>query len=212
MRTWFRIILWVAGALGVVGALLYLLFFDVWTVPTDDPMLSASIEPTLSAGDVVIVTRHGSVDRGNLLRCADPQAPGRFVIARAIGRFGDHIEIHEEVVSIDSRRTPSPRACDPPSMTMHDPRTDQDVTLGCSVEDYGEREFECLRSGDHPEPVTKPAVVEAGKWYLVSDNRHVHLDSRDYGTIEPQSCQHVVFRVVGAGGFGDSRTRLNVIW
>src|SRR5215472_15511889 len=111
MRTWLRILAWVGGIVGVILLVLYIFVFDVWTVPSDDPMLSASIEPTLSAGDVVVVSRHTEVARGNLLRCADPQAPGRWIIARAIGRFGDKVGIADEVVSIDDHRTPSPRAC-----------------------------------------------------------------------------------------------------
>jgi signal peptidase I len=210
MRVWLKIIVWLAVAIGGVLLMLYP-FFATWTVPTDDPLLAASIEPTLSAGDVVVVVRSSSVARGNLLRCADPEAAGRFVVARAIGRFGDHVELHDEVLSLDGRRTPSPRACDPAAVTIHDPRDGQDVDLNCSVEDYGDRSFSALRATQQPEPPTK-VTVEAGRWFLVSDNRHVHLDSREYGQVDPRTCQHIVFRLVSAAGFADSRRRLNVIW
>jgi signal peptidase I len=211
MRTWFRIIGWVAAVVGAVLLVLYLGFFDVWTVPIDDPMLSASIEPTLSAGDVVALTRRTEVSRGNLLRCADPQAPGRYVIARAIARFGDQLELAGEVVSIDGKRTPSARACDPPTMVIHDPQSSEDMTLSCSVEEYGEMTYHALRSPDHAEAPTK-ATIEVGKWFVVSDDRHVHVDSRDFGQIDPSTCQHIVFRIVGAAGFGDSKKRLSIIW
>jgi signal peptidase I len=211
MRTWLKIVMWVVGVLGAVALVLYLGFFDVWTVPTDDPMLAASIEPTLTAGDVVVVTRRTEVARGNLLRCADPQAPGRFVIARAIARFGDEIEIEGESVSIDKRRTPSPRACDDPSEVIHDPQSGDDVTLACSIEEYGEMTYNALRSSDHPEAPTV-VKVQPDHWYLVSDDRHVHLDSRDYGQIDPRTCQHIVFRLQSAKGFWDSKRRLNIIW
>lgn len=211
MRTWLKIVAWIAGVAGVIALVLYYGFFDVWTVPTDDPLLAASIEPTLSAGDVVLVTRRTEVSRGNLLRCADPQAPGRFVIARAIARFGDEIEIGGESVAIDNRRTPSPRACDVPSEVIHDPQSGDDVTLGCSVEEYGEMTYNALRSPDHPEAPTV-AKVEPDRWFLVSDDRHVHLDSRDFGQIDPRTCQHIVFRLVSAKGFWDAKKRLNIIW
>lgn len=211
MRTWLKIVAWIVGVLGVVALVLYLGFFDVWTVPTDDPMLAASIEPTLGAGDVVVVTRRTEVTRGNLLRCADPQAPGRYVIARAIARFGDEIEINDESVGIDRKRNPSPRACDVPTQTVRDPQSGDDVTLACSVEEYGEMTYEALRSMDHPEAPTV-VKVQPDRWFLVSDDRHVHVDSRDYGQIEPRTCQHIVFRVVSAKGFWDSKRRLNVIW
>jgi signal peptidase I len=211
MRTWLKVSAWIGGIVGVVLLVLYIFLFDVWTVPGDDPLLSASIEPTLSAGDLVVVSRHTTVSRGNLLRCADPQAAGRYIIARAIGRFGDKVVISDEVVSIDAQRNPSPRACDPPFVTLHDPNSNDDVDLACSVEEYGEIAYSALRTRDHPEPPTK-AEVEAGKWYLVSDDRHIHLDSRDFGQIDPNTCQHIVFRLEGAAGFGDSKKRLNIIW
>jgi len=210
MRAWLKVILWFAVAIGV--ALLVLRqFFAAWTVPMDDALLSASIEPTLSAGDLVIVVRNGSVSRGNLVRCSDPDAPGRFVVGRAMGKSGDHVEMNEEVVTLDGHRTPSPRACDPPSLTIHDPRNGEDIDLYCSIEDYGDRSFSALRAAQRPEAPTK-ATVEQGLWFLVSDNRHVHLDSRDYGQVNAQACQHIVFRVVSAAGFGDSNHRLSIIW
>jgi signal peptidase I len=211
MRTWLRIVAWVAGVIGVVLLILYLFAFDVWTVPKDDPLFSVSIEPTLSPGDVVLVTRHTTVSRGNLLKCSDPQAPGRFVVARAMARFGDHIELRDEVVAIDGRRTPSPHACDPPFVTLFDPQINEDIPLTCSIEEYGEMSYSALRAADHPEPPTH-ALVEPSHWFLVSDNRHVHLDSRDFGQIDPATCQHIVFRLIGAAGFGDSKRRLSIIW
>lgn len=211
MGTWLKVVAWVVAVVGVPILALYLFFFDVWRLPTDDPLLAASVQPTLSAGDLVVVTRHTSVDRGNLLRCTDPEASGRFVVARAIGRFGDRVEISREVVSLDARRTPSPRACDVPAMIVHDPRTDDDVTLSCSIEEYGDRSFSVLQAREGPERPTK-AAVEPARWFLVSDDRHVHLDSRDYGQIDPATCQHVVFRIVGSAGFGDSGRRLTIIW
>lgn len=211
MGTWLKIIAWVVAIVGTPALVMYLLFFDVWTVPTDDPLLAVSIQPTLSAGDIVVVTRHSSAGRGNLLRCADPESAGRFVIARAIGRTGDRLAINAETVSLDEHRTPSPRACEVPRMTVRDPRSEDDVALACSIEDYGDRSFAVLRSLEHPEPATL-AKVDADRWFLLSDNRHVHLDSRDYGQIDPTTCQHIVFRLVGSAGFSDSERRLTIIW
>ena len=68
-----------------------------------------------------------------------------------------------------------------------------------------------LRSSDHPEPPTKTAV-ESGKWFLVSDDRHIHVDSRDFGQVDTTTCQHIVFRLQSGQGFGDSKKRLSIIW
>jgi signal peptidase I len=128
-----------------------------------------------------------------------------------MGQFGDHLEISDEIVSIDGQHTPSPRRCEPPTMAIHDPQTNDDVQLACSVEEFGEMSYSSLHATDHHEPPSS-ATVEAGRWFLVSDDRHVHLDSRDYGQIDPTTCQHVVFRLVGAAGFGDREKRLSIIW
>ena len=211
MRTWLKLVAWVVGILGAISLVLYIFVFDVWTIPADDPMESASIEPTLSAGDVVLLSRHTTVTRGNLLRCPDPQAPGRFVIARAVGTRGERVDIANEFVSLDGKRTPSPRACDTPTVVIHDPQTNQDVSLSCAVEDFGERDFWALHANDHPEPPSK-AQVEPGRWFLVSDDRHVHVDSRDFGQIDVSACLHVVFRVESRAGIGDEAKRLSLIW
>ena len=89
MALWLRIMTWVTSIVGLVLLVLYVGFFDVWTVPADDPLLTAAIAPTLGPGDVVVVTRRTTVDRGNLLRCSDPQAAGRYVIARAMAKDPD---------------------------------------------------------------------------------------------------------------------------
>ncbi len=211
MWTWLRIVAWATGITGAVLLVLYCFVFDVWRVPVDDPLLAASVEPTLNAGDVILVTRHSSVGRGNLLRCADPQAPGRFVVARAVATSGETLEVQNEVMTLDAHRTPSPRACDAPTHTVYDPQTGTEAELYCAIEDFGQASFSVLRSREHPVPPTK-VNVEPGRWYLLSDDRHVHLDSRDYGAIDPATCEHIVFRLVGAAGVRDRDARMSVIW
>jgi signal peptidase I len=211
MGLWLRIVTWAAAISGAVLLILYVGFYDVWTVPSDDPLLAAAIQPTLRPGDVVVLTRRTTVDRGNLLRCADPQAPGRFVVARAMAKWGDHLDLNDEVVTIDARTVPRPRACEQAIVTVRNPATDEDILLQCATEEYGEGSYSALRSRDHPEPAAK-VTIELGKWFLVSDDRHVHLDSRDFGQMPSTACQHIVFRIIGGGGFWDSSARFSIIW
>jgi len=211
MKTWLRLLAWVGGVLGVVAAVLYFAVFDVWTIPSDDPMEAASIEPNVSSGDVVLLSKHTTVARGSLLRCADPQAPGRWVVARAVAMGNERIDLKDEAVMLDGHRQPSPRACDQARYVLLDPQSNEDVEMRCSIEEFGEREFGVLAAMQHPEPPTV-ATVEAGRWYLVSDDRHIHVDSRDFGTVDPATCEHIVFRLQSAKGFGDSKTRLTIIW
>ena len=211
MRVLLQLLTWGMGLLGVVLLGLYLFALDVWRVPEDDPLLSASIQPTLAAGDLLVVTRRTGIGRGDLLRCADPQAPGRFVVARAIGEGGEMVALERELVSVDGHRAPSPRGCDVAKVTVFDPNRNDDIELDCSIEEFGDTTYAALRARDLAAPPTK-TTVESGKWFLVSDDRHVHLDSRDFGQIDPATCQHIVFRIEGRRGLGDSRTRLSVIW
>lgn len=211
MFAWFKAMGWAAAFTGIALLLLYEFVFDVWRVPSDDPLLSASIQPTLSPGDLVVVTRRTTITRGHLLRCPDPQAAGRFVIARAIGAPGERVAIDRDVVSIDGHHLPSPRACEEPRRTVLDPSTNEEIELSCAVEDTGEITFGALQLPGQPRPPTT-STVDTGKWFLVSDDRHVHLDSRDYGQLDPAGCQHIVLRILGEKGVFDSRTRLSVIW
>lgn len=204
----FKYLAWVVGILGVIGLVLYLAVFDVWTVPADDPWLAASIEPTLSPGDVVIVSRHGTPDRAHLVMCPDPAGRGT-LIARLIGMEGETVTFSDEVVSVDGTRTPSPRACK--SRTLKHPETGEDVEHRCGVEQYGGTDFDALRAEARPEPPIS-AKVDPAKAYLVSDNRHLHWDSRNYGQIDPTTCRHIVYRLWGASGYGDSSKRFTVIW
>jgi signal peptidase I len=210
VRGFLKFLAWTVAVLGAVFLVLYLTLFDFWTVPSDDPRMSASIQPMLAAGDVLVVMRHGSPDRGDLLRCSDPQAPGRFVIAREEGRGGEKIDLVEEAPSIDGTRTPSPAACDPPEMTMKDPDTGEEVELLCSMEELGSVSYKALRAKARREAPTS-FRVEKGRIYVVSDNRHIHVDSRDYGTVDPDTCKHLVFRLWSKDGFGDREHRFNFL-
>jgi signal peptidase I len=211
MLAWVKFAMWSAGLIGLALYAIHSFVLEAWRVPTDDPMLAASVEPTLSAGDWVLVWRGDSFARGNLLRCPDPQAPGRYVVARAMGAPGDHLEIRGEIVTLDGRRPPNPRACDQPSYTMLDPGRQENVELGCTVEEYGDMDFSALRAADHLDPPTV-SLVPPDKWFMVSDNRHIHVDSRDYGELDAAVCRHIVFRLVGAGGLFDRKKRLTVVW
>lgn len=206
-----KALLWIAGILGAICGVLYLTIVDVWTVPLTDAAMAVSIEPALSAGDVVLIARRGAPDRGYLMRCPDPRPenPGGFVIARVQGKGGERVTIDSEVVSIDGKRTPSAFACDP--TTIKDPQTDEEIEMTCSWEETGEVKFAALRAKVRALP-TFATTVEAGKIFLVSDNRHMHVDSRDFGAIDPAGCQHILYRLWGKDGLSDAKRRFSFIW
>jgi signal peptidase I len=211
MREVFNFLVWVTFIGAVIGAGLYAFVIEVWTVPSDDPLFASSIEPTIHAGDVLVVMKQPSIERGNLVRCPDPQSAGRFVVGRAVARGGEELQIVEGSITVDHSHTSSPRGCDAPLHNVFDPATNQTVALRCAVQEYAGRDFEALMpTGQHDPSVS--VTVEAGKWFLVSDDRHIHLDSRDFGAVEPGRCQRLALRLYGAGGLGDGESRFTFIW
>jgi signal peptidase I len=179
VRGFLRFMLWAIGGITLVGFVLYLTVFDAWTVPGDDPTFVASIAPNLGAGDNLLLLRSAEIKPGHLVRCSDPDAPARFVVGRVVGQGGDKLAITELVV-VNGKRNPSPHACAEPTLVMRHPVTGEDVKLTCNVEDTNGNEHDALKDLEHPLGEMR-TVVESGKIYLVSDNRHIHLDSRDFG-------------------------------
>ena len=54
--------------------------------------------------------------------------------------------------------------------------------------------------------------VAMGTLFLISDNRYLPFDSRDFGPVPKASCQEtVVFRLVSRLGFSDVGSRLSWI-
>src|SRR5580658_5954916 len=146
-----RFVVWLVLIVGAMGAFLYFAFFDVWRVPADDPQFSVSVEPTLTAGDVVLTARHGNPGTGNLVRCADPDEPRRWVVGRWMAGAGDKVEFVGEAVSVDGQRTSSPRGCGKPAVTMTNPATGNQEPLLCRQVESAGTTSETLVSTQHAE-------------------------------------------------------------
>lgn len=206
--SWGRNLVWLFAILGAIGLLLYLFVFDTWVVPSDDPALTASIQPTLSADDRIL-TRRGSQPRhGELARCLSPDGSGKYVVGRVFGLERDDVEVDNERVTTNRKSLAVRHACT--AVTIIHPVSGQELPLSCSVEDNGAFTYQVLVHPEYREG-KRTAKVEAGKAYLVSDNRHIHLDSRDFGMVEASTCEHVVFRLWGQT-FADASHRFNILW
>ncbi len=95
-------------------------------------------------------------------------------------------------------------------MSVMHPLSQREVSLTCSVEDNGRSTYSVLTHPERREGQTI-AKVEPGKVFLVSDNRHIHQDSRDFGQVDAATCEHVVFRLWGER-FTDRSRRLSILW
>lgn len=211
-RKFLRVLIWVALICGVLAGIV-LVFFEPWTVPGDDAQFAVSIEPTLSPGDLVLATRSSSASDGALVRCTDPDAPGRWVVGRVVGRAGDTVEFSKGVMLVNGKIPTAPSACDPAVVRLKNPGTQEDEDFNCSLEEFAGSTHSALRAGGAATVIKDSSTqVEAGKVYLVSDNRILHLDSRDFGAVAPGTCQHIALRLWGATGWGDAKKRLTVLW
>lgn len=209
-RKGLRLLVWTAIVCAVFCGLVYLVL-EPWAVPGDNPQFVVSVEPTLSAGDVVLVTRSTGASDGALVRCADPDAAGRYVVGRVVAHGGDVVEFTGGTLLVNGKVASASGACDPPTMQLKNPSPPyEDVELSCALEDLGGGFHGMLRDKS-PGPDSK-VTVDPGKVYLVSDNRGMHLDSRDFTTLQPAACQRIALRLWGANGWLDAKKRLTILW
>jgi signal peptidase I len=212
VRSFLRGVAWLVGILAVLALILYATVFDVWVVPSDDPSFTASILPTLVPGDVLLVMRHGSAPTfENLEKCADPDAPGRFVVARVAGVATDKIQISKDGFLRNGNGPSVAGGCEPAEVDVQNPTSHETVTLSCLQAGAAGLSHGMLHgSSDFENDVA--ATVDPNRIYLLSDDLHFHQDSRDYGQIDPATCQHIVFRLYGAAGITDGSRRFVLLW
>ncbi len=212
MGKFLRGLLWTAAILGVIALLGRALFFDLWTFP-DDRRFAASVAPTLRAHDHLLLLKESAPSIGDLVRCADPETPSEFIVARVAGREGDHVELEGPALRINGRRYDAEGACRDRSVTLPNPSEGPDIEVYCDKVTMG--------SGWHYRGHSlKPrfggdnfsADVRPGMLYLVSDGRDWHDDSRDYGQVPVASCSRkIIFRLWGGAGFSDDPLRFEFI-
>jgi signal peptidase I len=207
VRGFVRACVWIGAIFGAICLLLYLFVFDAWRVPGGDKQLLASLQPTLTADDLILVQRGRRPKNGELARCQSPLG-NAFVLGRVFGAGGDKVEVNDHGVSTNGVTLAARHGC--PPVTLQHPVTETLVTMTCGVAETGAWSFSYLTSPDQSGG-THSAVVEAGKLYLVSDNRVMHQDSRDYGLVDESTCEHVVYRLWGER-FTDSSRRFTLLW
>jgi signal peptidase I len=203
-----RAALWIAAIAGAVILLLHLFVFDEWTVPRGDPQLAASVLPALMPDDFILLRKGSSPAYGELARCLSPLSPGTYVVGRVFGTRGDRVEVSDVSVVTSGTSLSARHACG--ELTIPHPATGNLMTLHCGVAETGAWNFEYLTSTELSGG-TQSATVEPGKVYLVSDNRVMHQDSRDFGLVDASTCEHVVFRLWGER-FTDASRRFTLLW
>lgn len=206
-----KFLLWFAGLTVVSLLICWLIGLRIWTVP-DDRFVATSTAPTLAGGDVVILVESDGRTSGDLVRCRDPKDAGRplsaeeaargvsaqrWVIGRIYASANDRVKIEGGAVTVNGKRYGSQEACAESSVPTIDPATGVATTLRCGrLEFAGGLHFIAAGAGMDTSPTEH--TVEPGRYYLVSDNRVHHDDSRDFGTIPIEHCKgKILFRLWG---------------
>ncbi len=214
MRSLIRFLLW--GVIFVAGILAVARFtaFRWLRLPIDDPVLAASVRPTLWEGDLILTARFMKPHFGDLVLCPEPDYPSRYVIGRVLGEGGDHVEFHDGVPTTNGKAATSERRCDPAVFTFPHPDNEaEEVSQDCSWLELAHHLHKSGTIGAHTfRPKDTAVDVPDGKLYLVSDNRLFPYDSRDFGFVDVETCKEtIVARIMSKEGWMDSKNRLNYI-
>lgn len=215
MKPWMRTLLWIGAIVGIVFGVLRYFFIDFHRVP-NEPLDARNWAnaPNLEPGDLVLVWRGGKPHIGDMVRCPDPTDPRRWLVARVIGTGGDRIEFVDGLMKINGFRIAT-------SACLGQPRKVQDASgfehdMNCYAEEVGgsKHDVQALPSGLAP---FAEAKVEAGKLYLMSDNRSAPWshDSREpeVSQIDVEKCtQRLLVRLVSKKGWGDSDRRMGFLF
>ncbi len=213
MRTLVRFLLWTLLVVGLLGGLLRLTILRPWRVPANDPVLEASLRPTMNGGDLVLLWRLTQPTFGDLVMCPEPEAPGRVVVGRIVGEAGDKVRLESGVASINDLAFKNERLCDPPTFITLDPNDGSEVTQQCDWEVIANKlHMRGTIAGHKPPRDYRDVDVPPGHVYLLSDNRLFPYDSRDYGPVPRETCREtVVFRLWSKDGWGDKDARFTLL-
>jgi signal peptidase I len=209
-----RIVVWSSALLMILIGAARLTCLRWWQVPEDDPTLSASLAPTLRAGDWIVLWRGTPAGFGDLVLCPDPTDASQVVIGRIAGEANDTVQIDGEgSLQVNNSRVVSETACDRPTFDLDQPVTGDPVELRCDFEVLGGVQHQrALRGPEGLRPAPVNTKVPKDRVFLVSDNRQFPFDSRNYGPVPKDSCaEAVIFRLVSRLGFRNVESRLTII-
>jgi len=210
MRKIVRFLVWTLLIVAAGVGLLRAVAIRWWRVPEDDPILEASVTPSLKSGDLVLLWRLTAPSFGDLVLCPDPEADERIVVGRIVAEAGDRIAIRDEKPTLNDKPAQTERACEDFEVT--DPTTGQVVRGFCQIEALSGHSHERGRVKESRVGAPVDKEVEAGRVFLLSDNRTFPYDSRDFGTVERATCKEsIVFRITSREGFFDAEHRFSVI-
>jgi signal peptidase I len=213
MQKLLKFLLWTAVVIGVLVGLARAFAIRWWRIPEGDPYLEAAIAPSLRGGDLILLWRVTPPKFGDLVLCPEPTAPERMVIGRIFGDEGDKVRVEGSQVLVNGRAAETEHACNPRTFKVNHPGTGAELEQTCDIEAVaGVSHMRGGTAGHGVQASPVDQTVGAGKVFLVSDNRLLPYDSRDFGLVDRSTCTETVFfRLVSKDGFMDQTPRFTVI-
>lgn len=211
MGKFLRVLAWIAAIIAALIGVLRLTAIRWWQVPLNDPYLEASVAPSLRGGDWVILWRASAAKFGDLVLCPEPKT-NRPVIARIAAEQGDHLKVSAASLTINNSPIRQEGGCD--AFRVRDPSNGGEVQQSCSLEAVGGRIHQRgnVASQSDDKPSEAEFDVASGQVFLISDNRALPWDSREFGPVDRSSCvETIVFRLVSKDGFFDVPNRLMLV-
>lgn len=214
MAKFLRLVAWLSVIIAASIGVLRLTAIRWWQLPLNDPYFEASVAPTLRGGDWVILWRATAPGYGDLVLCPEPKT-NRPVIGRIVGEAGDHLKIEGSTVTVNNSPMRLDDDNDCAKFRVRDPASSSgdEVEQSCSREIVGPHTHprgNTLQARGEPQP--SEFDVPTGQVFLVSDNRALPWDSREFGPVDRSTCaETVVFRLVSKDGFFDVPNRLTLI-
>jgi signal peptidase I len=212
MKGWMKALLWTAGILAVVFGVLRYWFMDFQRIPEDvNDVRNWANAPNLEPGDFALVWRGGTPHTGDLVRCIDPNDNSRWLVARVVALGGEKVETIDGVLAINNFRVRLNACAGDPRKTMSPDGVE--VDLPCHSEELGGSKHDIYTA--NPPMQLAPQVVEAGKMFLLSDNRGDAYanDSRTVGALPVEACQQrLMMRLWSKKGWGDDKRRLTFLF
>ncbi len=155
----------------------------------------------------------GEASFGDLVRCPDPDDPTKWAVGRIVGLGGDTVETNGQSLRVNGTGYSAQFSCPGKDETVLDPVTDRELEMSCSIVTMGGHHHKMGVVHDfRRQVVAAKERVDPNEVFLLSDNRLLHDDSRDFGTISAPTCnQRIVFRLVGGAGWMDAEHRLSFV-
>lgn len=147
-----------------------------WVEPFRIP--SASMEPTLVAGDFIFADKRYNctgcehkVQRGDVVVFIYPNDRNISYIKRVIGLPGERVQVRGEIVTING-------------VPISEAVASQE-TLNVAQETGGEKSWTVVwkKLKNAPRPQTYDIIVPPGRVFVMGDNRNASIDSRFFDTI-----------------------------